>query len=402
MAAFESNRDGSGETGAPCRMLVVGVGGGGGNAVARMVAGWRGGPEAAVLNTDAQALAGCQVPTRLQIGKGVTHGLGASGDAAVGKLAAEDDTDLIRELVSHHDIAFIVVTLGGGTGTGAAPIVAKIAKDEGVMTLCFATMPFDFEGERRRQQAEDGLRALRMQADVVITVPNERIARLGGEQTSLMDAFGNADLMLGVGIHALWRLLCHAGIINVDFSDLRHLVDQSHGICTFGYGEGTGPNRSGAAIAALLKSPLLDSGSVVSQAGALLVSITGGPDLTLVDVQKIMNQVMSLAQPGVHLFMGATIDEGWEDKVALTVLAAQHLQGSEEAAAAAEAPAEETPPDKAGRKTKPGKIRAVQRTFDFESVEKGRFWNTEPTLVDGEDLDLPTFIRRGIKLSFDK
>lgn len=407
MDLIETGARYAGEPQGKCRMLVVGLGGGGSNAVARMRASWRDGPDVAVVNTDTQALAACKVPTRLQIGRNLTQGLGAGGDPAVGKLAAEDDTDLLRELVSHLDVVFIVVTLGGGTGTGLAPILARIAREEGALTLCFATLPFGFEGERKKRQAEDGLRALRMHSDVVIQMPNERLVRLAEEQTSLVDVFGKADVMLGVGIRALWRLLSQTGIINVGFADLRHLVEHSQGSCTFGYGEGTGPNRTAAAIASLVKSPLLDSGNVLGQAGALLISIVGGSDLTLVDVQRIMNQVTSVAQPGVHLFMGATIDESWQDKIALTVLAAEHAQevaAAEATEAAPAAPAAEAgaAPGKSAGKTRPGKIRAVQRTFDFDSVEKGKFWNTEPTVYEGQDLDIPTFIRRGIKLSFEK
>ena len=171
MAAFGGATKGS-------RMVIVGLGGGGCNAVARMNAGWTEGPVVAAVNTDSQALAACHVPVKVQIGKGITQGLGAGGDPAVGKLAAEDDGDSLRELVSQADIVVIVAALGGGTGTGAAPIMARIAREQGAMTLCFATLPFEFEGELRNQQAEDGLRALRMQADVIITLPNQRLLEL--------------------------------------------------------------------------------------------------------------------------------------------------------------------------------------------------------------------------------
>ncbi len=394
------------------RMLLVGVGGGGGNAVARMIAGWEGGPEAAAVNTDAQALSACAVPVRVQIGRNLTQGLGAGGDPAVGKLAAEDDTDILRELLSQADIVFIVAALGGGTGTGAAPMVARIAREEGALALCFATLPFDFEGERKRRQAEEGLRALRMHTDVVICLPNQRLFELVEQRTGLEDAFGTVEAMIGVGIRALWSLLQQTGIINLDFADLRHLVEHSHGECAFGYGVGEGPDKAAAAVADLLGSPLLDRGHVLARAGALLLNIVGGTDLTLVEVQKITSQLTKATRPDIRLFMGATVDEHWQGRLALTVLAAETWQDED----ASDTRAGSAPPrmeveelmeaqpatrTDAGLK-RGGKAKVVQTNLNFDSADKGRFKNIEPTIYEGEDLDIPTFIRRGIKLSFDR
>ncbi len=390
------------------RMIIVGLGGGGCNAAARMRAGWADGPTVAAVNTDSQALAACAVPVKVQIGKGITQGLGAGGDPAVGKLAAEDDGDSLRELVSQSDIVVMVAALGGGTGTGAAPILARIAREQGAMTLCFVTTPFDFEGELRNQQAEEGLRALRMHADVIITLPNQRLLELVETQTGLADAFGKADAMLGVGVRSLWRLLSKAGIINLDFADLRHLVENSGGSCSFGYGEGTGAAKAMTAVSELMKSPLLDRGRVLSQSGALMVSISGGTDLTLVDVQKIMSQLTTLAKPGVKLFMGATVDESWQNRIALTVLAAESWGGETGKVVRPVAGAEKKEEAPAGE-TKSGirppviaPARAIQPSLNFDSGDKGRFKNVEPTIYGGEDLDIPTFVRRGIKLSFEK
>jgi cell division protein FtsZ len=401
MAAFDGATKGS-------RMVIVGLGGGGCNAVARMNAGWGEGPLVAAVNTDSQALAACDVPVRVQIGKGITQGLGAGGDTAVGKLAAEDDGDSLRELVSQADIVVIVAALGGGTGTGAAPILARIAREQGAMTLCFVTLPFEFEGELRNQQAEEGLRALRMVADVIITLPNQRLLELLESQTGLADAFGKADAMLGVGIRSLWRLLSKAGIINLDFADLRHLVEHSGGSCSFGYGEGTGAAKALAAVSELMKSPLLDRGRILSQSGALMVSISGGPDLTLIDVQKIMSQLTTMARPGVKIFMGATVDEGWQNRIALTVLAADSWSGDASKAvrpvSGIEKKDESLAMDtKAGLKpAAAAHARTIQPTLNFDAGDKGRFKNVEPTIYGGEDLDIPTFVRRGIKLSFEK
>ena len=401
MAAFDGATKGS-------RMVIVGLGGGGCNAVARMNAGWSEGPLVAAVNTDSQALAACDVPVKVQIGKGITQGLGAGGDTAVGKLAAEDDGDSLRELVSQADIVVIVAALGGGTGTGAAPILARIAREQGAMSLCFVTLPFEFEGELRNQQAEDGLRALRMVADVIITLPNQRLLELLESQTGLADAFGKADAMLGVGIRSLWRLLSKAGIINLDFADLRHLVEHSGGACSFGYGEGTGAAKALTTVSELMKSPLLDRGRILSQSGALMVSISGGPDLTLIDVQKIMSQLTTVARSGVKIFMGATVDEGWQNRIALTVLAADSWSG-EPGKVARPPSGVEKKDESLAMDTKAGlkpvaaaHARTIQPTLNFDAGDKGRFKNVEPTIYGGEDLDTPTFVRRGIKLSFEK
>ena len=389
------------------RMVIVGLGGGGCNAVARMSAEWSDGPLVAGVNTDSQALAACGVPVKVQIGKGITQGLGAGGDPAVGKLAAEDDGDSLRELVSQSDIVVMVAALGGGTGTGAAPILARIAREQGAMTLCFATLPFEFEGELRNRQAEEGLRALRMQADVIITLPNQRLLELVESQTGLADAFGKADAMLGVGVRSLWKLLSKAGIINMDFADLRHLVEYSGGSCSFGYGEGTGAAKAITAISELMKNPLLDSGRALSQSGALMVSISGGPDLTLVDVQKIMSQLTTMTRPGAKIFMGATVDEDWLNRIALTVLAADNW--SDETGAATRPVSGDEKKEEpmldvraGGKPAVAAHARAIQPALNFDTGDKGRFKNIEPTIYAGEDLDIPTFVRRGIKLSFEK
>ncbi len=394
-----------------CRMLVIGVGGGGSNAVSRMSAGWRDGPDVVAVNTDAQALGACSVPYKVQIGKNLTQGLGAGGDAAIGKLAAEDDLDTLRELVSHLDVVFVVTTLGGGTGTGAAPVLAKVAREEGALTLCFATLPFDFEGERRKKQAEEGLRALRLSADVVICVPNKLLLEFNAGQASLAEAFGKVDAMLGVGMRSLWKLLAQAGIINLDFADLRQLVEHSGGSCSFAYAEGTGLDKASSVVNSLLRSPLLNRGDVLTQAEAILVSIVGGHDLTLVDVQKIMAHLTTLTRPGVRVFMGASVDPEWQNRLALTVLAAESWQEGKVPDASPgrlEAPAATaTEPGVGPGKTLAGvkasvPIRAIQESLKFETDDKGKFKNTEPTLYEGEDLDIPTYVRRGIKLSFER
>ena len=388
---------------AKCRMVVIGIGGGGCNALTRITADWQDGPDAIAVNTDAQALAACNVAHKVQIGRHLTQGLGAGGDAAAGKLAADDDADILRSLVTDADLAVIVTALGGGTGTGAAPVMARLAREEGAMTLCFATLPFVFEGESRREQAEQGLRALRMNCDVIVCLANEHLLEMVGEQTSLANAFTKSDAMLGVALRALWRLLDQTGIINMSFADLRHLVENSGGACSFGYGEGTGADKAVRAVSSIMKSPMLEHGSVLNHAGALMVHITGGPDLTLIDIQKIVSQITAVARKDVRMFMGATVDERWQNRVALTVLAAENWHDHRGEVGGLELFGGAAEPGAAKKETSLKPARVTQPDLNFDPVDKGRlFRGIEPTLYEGEDLDIPTYVRRGIKLSFEK
>ena len=306
------------------RMVIVGLGGGGGNAVARMHAGWSDGPAVAAVHTDSQALSTCRVPVRVQIGKGITQGLGAGGDPAVGKLAAEDDGDSLRELVSQADIVVIVAALGGGTGTGAAPIMARIAREQGAMTLCFATTPFDFEGELKTRHAEEGLRALRMQGDVVITLPNQRLLELVETQTGLVDAFSKADVMLGVGVRSLWKLLSKAGIINLDFADVRTIM-KSSGRALMGIGTAEGENRAVAAAEKAIICPLLEN-STIEGATRVIVNILGGNDIGMKEVHDAVSTVQQAAHPSANIIFGAVVDEQERSELKVTVIAAGFIE----------------------------------------------------------------------------
>lgn len=403
-----------------CRMLLAGVGGGGCNAVARMAAGWEQGPELLLVNTDVKSLKTYPGVPALHIGKHLTHGLGAGGDPAVGRLSAEEDLDALRAAVSGRQLVGIVTTLGGGTGSGAAPILARVAREEGALTLVFATTPFLFEGERRTAQAEEALRQLRNNANAVILLPNQRLLDILPDQTSLADAFSAVDRMIGVGMHHLWILLSRNNMINLDFADLQSLVEHSGGACEYGYGEGRGAKRADEALQDILAGPMLEQGHAIGHAGALLISIVGGPDLQLAEIQKITRQIGALARPGTHLTLGAATVEQWADRLAITVLVARTWREPAKSAAAetsagatsagisaasttaddqlpalAESPADGT--------TVVRPIRSgVQGSLQFETQEKGRFREVDPTLVDGQDLDVPTFVRRGIKINIDR
>ncbi|MFH0908586.1 MAG: cell division protein FtsZ [bacterium] len=393
-----------------CRVLVMGLGGAGCNSVARMMRMWGEGPNVVAVHTDTKVLASSPLPKCIQIGVNVTQGLGASGDTTVGKLAAEENIETIQELLANVDLLFLVVGLGGGTGTGAVPVIVQTAKQLGVLTLCFATMPFPFEGDRKRRLAEEGLRTLQRAADAVVCLPNERLLEMVDPSLTLEAAFETSDAVVGSGIHGLWRVLTQTGVMNLDFADVRQIAERSGGSCAFAYSEGSGPARVAMALKGLIDSPLLDKGCLLSHASGILVNITGGPDLTLADVHGIMGRISSMMRPGAHVFMGAIVDSTAREKVGLTVLASENwleeraigkgntttYGGENELTTVAATPAGA---DKPNIRTKADE---TQAELGFEPVDRGRFTNIEPTLYQGEDLDIPTFIRRGVRLMFDK
>lgn len=379
------------------RICVVGVGGGGCSAVDRMAEGWADGPSLAAINTNAHTLSALKVPTKLQIGLQVTRGLSSGGDPQTGRLAAEADYESLRGFFSGTGLVFLVATLGGGTGSGAAPVVARAAREQGAMVLCFGTLPFDFEGETRRGQAARALGALRDEADAVIVVPNQRLFELVRDGAGAEAAFRQADEVLGGGIQSIWNLVTRPGLINLDFADLRHVVQNSGGTCVFGYGEGTGEGKALTAATAVLNSPLLDHGRIVAAAQALLVSIVGGPDLALGEIESVMKSVSSAAPKEAEVFMGAAVRPDWTGRVSVTIVAAEQWSRPKETTGASpsgdSAPARADDPTGFKRKRR-GK--ATQTSLTLEPVGKGRFKDVEPTILDGEDLDIPAFMRRGL------
>ena len=304
------------------RICVVGVGGGGSNALSGMADNWENSPTLIAVNTDAQALGGAHATTRkLQIGEKITRGMGTGGDTTVGRLAAEDDFESLRSVFRNMDLIFVVTALGGGTGTGAAPVIARAAHETGALTIAFATLPFAFEGERRMAQARQGVAELRDHADVVIVVPNQALFAAAGSSATAEDAFHQADYMLGMGVFAIWKLLVQRGLINIDFATLRMVARCSGGISLFSYGEGKGFTRAEEAAQAALHGPLVEDGAALANAESVLVSILGGPDMTIREVESIMNAIQKGVRKEAHLFMGTAIDEHWRDTVSVTIVA---------------------------------------------------------------------------------
>ncbi len=386
-----------------CRVLVVGVGGGACSVLGHALADWPEPPPMAAVNTDARALGDSAIGLKVMIGRTVAKGMGTGGDAELGRLAANEDLDALRALVADHDLLVLMASLGGGTGTGAAPVLAGIAREEGLLTLAYVTLPFAFEGVRRQEQAQEGLAALKRSADAVVCLPNQRLHAMLSPGTPLVEAFAFVDRMMSAGIRGLWTLLARDNMLNLDFSDLQSLVENSGNECCFGYGEGTGPEKAAQALRGLLEGPMLEKGRVIANSGAMILSVTGGPDLSLSELETIHRRFQESARPGARISMGAAVLEGWTGRLALTVLAAEHWmpasRGAVEPAAAAASPFFEDEPGegKAPRRSRKGS-RQSELPLVSSSSDRGRFQDVAPTLHEGADLDIPTFIRRGIRI----
>ena len=387
-----------------CRVLVVGVGGGAGNVLGHALADWPDPPTVAAVNTDARALGESAIGLKVMIGRTVAKGMGAGGDAELGRLAANEDLDALRALVADYDLLILLASLGGGTATGAAPVLARIAREEGLLTLAYVTLPFAFEGARRQEQAQEGLLALKPFADAVVCLPNQRLHAMLSPGTPLVEAFAFVDRMMSAGIRGLWTLLARDNMLNLDFSDLQSLVENSGNECGFGYGEGAGPDKAAQALQGLLEGPMLEKGRVIANSGAMILSVTGGPDLSLSELETIHRRFQEAARPGARISMGAAVLEGWSGRLALTVLAAEHWmpppRGPAEPAKPAgrsffdEGPAKEEPP----RRSRKGSQQSELPLSSWMN-DRGRFQDVEPTLYDGADLDIPTFVRRGVRIS---
>jgi cell division protein FtsZ len=298
---------------------VIGIGGGGGNAVNRMIESGIEGVQFLVANTDLQALKRSNAPIKLQIGDKLTKGLGAGGNPVVGRDSALEDTEKIIEAMEGADMVFITTGLGGGTGTGAAPIVASLATELGALTVAVVTKPFPFEGRKRMRQAEDGLMELRGCVDTVITIPNERLLSAVDRSTSLPDAFRAADDVLRQAVQGISDLITVPGLINLDFADVKSIM-QGMGVALMGTGSAVGENRALEATQRAISSPLLEEASIQGAKG-LLVNVTGGTDLTLFEVNEAMSIIHESADENANIIFGAVLDERMLDTMKITVIA---------------------------------------------------------------------------------
>eukprot|EP00798_Chlamydomonas_sp_ICE-L_P028783 gene28783-31970_t len=306
------------------RIKVIGVGGGGGNALNRMIDSGLQGVDFWAVNTDAQALDNHSAPNKLQIGSELTRGLGAGGNPALGHQAALESQVALREMVKGADLVFITAGMGGGTGTGAAPIVAKLAKEMGILTVAVVTYPFGFEGRRRGNQAATGIESMRACVDSVIVIPNDRLLDVAGNASALQDAFGLADDVLRQGIS---DIITVPGLINVDFADVKTIMTNS-GTAMLGVGVASGENRAELAALSATAAPLIQKS--IERATGIVYNITGGSDLTLQEVNRVSEVVTGLADPSCNIIFGAVVDDQYEGEIHVTIIATGFSQSYEE------------------------------------------------------------------------
>jgi cell division protein FtsZ len=297
---------------------VCGVGGSGGNALARMIAARVRGVEFIAINTDAQALVNNPAPVKVQIGKETTRGLGAGADTEVGRKSIEENKDEVYEVLKGADMVFVTFGAGGGTGTGAAPMVAQIARELGALTVGVVTKPFNFEGLRRKKIAELGIEELRDKVDTLITIPNDRLLQVIDKKTSLPDAFGIVDDILRQGVQGISDLIIIPGIINVDFADVRTIMKDA-GSALMGIGRASGENRAIEAARQAIDSPLLELS--IDGAMGILYNITGGPDMTMYEVEEASKAITEAAHPEANIIFGAIVDDAMSGEIKITVIA---------------------------------------------------------------------------------
>jgi len=349
------------------RIKVIGVGGGGNNAVNRMIAAGLRGVEFIAVNTDKQALFLSQANTKIQIGDKLTKGLGAGANPEIGEKAANESRDEIAMAIKDADMVFVTAGMGGGTGTGAAPVIAQIAKEMGILTVGVVTKPFLFEGKKRMQHAEKGVANLKNVVDTLVTIPNDRLLQLGDKKMPLLKAFSLADDVLRQGVQGISDLIAVPGLINLDFADVKTIMLDT-GLAHMGIGRGTGENKAEEAARQAISSPLLETS--IEGAKGVLLNITGGVDLGLQEVNMAAELIQASADPEANIIFGAVIDESLNDEIIITVIATGFEKGSPEI-------------------KRPGQLFSIDEKKPSEPVKK-------PLIVDddSEGPEIPTFLKR--------
>jgi len=388
------------------RVKIIGVGGAGGNAVDRIKLDDLGQVALAVVNTDTKSMASSPIQEKLLVGRSITRGLSTGGEAEIGRKAAEEDAALIEKMVDGVDLVFLLAGLGGGTGSGCAPVVAKAASKSGALVLAFVTMPFTREGERRRKQAEDALSELRQCCDAVIALPNDMLLQQIDEKATVLEAFAIADEWVSRGVKAIWGMLFQSGMINVDFATLRAAFRYGGGMTLFGRGCGEGEDCGKKALADLERCPLLHLPDYkYAKADSLILNICGGPNLAMSQVNEIMDAVCEKFGSRQNTVLGAVIDGAMRDAIRITVIGTTDVSGAGQGQRpSATRPAMQTAPNAhssapAADQARRLDERASQHEFNFQNgEERGFFDATETNLYNGEDLDVPTFLRRGIRV----
>jgi cell division protein FtsZ len=366
------------------RIKVLGLGGGGSNAVNRMIREGIQGVEFVAINTDAQALMLSEAPQRIHIGEKLTKGLGAGGNPEIGRKAAEESNDELYEVVRGADMVFLTAGMGGGTGTGAAPVAANIAREIGALAIGVVTRPFTFEGTRRRQVADEGIEKLKEEVDTLIVIPNDRLLQIADKRASLQDAFRMADDVLRQGIQGISELITVPGLINLDFADVRSIMSEG-GAALMAMGQAGGENRASEAARQAISSELLDV--TIDGARGILFNVTGGPDLTLYEVNEAAEIIRETAHPEANIIFGAVIDEGMTDKVRITVVAT----GFDTTATS---PTSRRQPTTVQTRTPAARptSQATQARAQHTTRQQAEF--RVPQFAGSDELDIPPFLRR--------
>lgn len=381
------------------RVVVAGLGGGGCQIIGRITDSLTDAQSVVAIDTDAAALSGLSVPAKLEIGSSYTKGMGTGGDVQLGRKIAEEDIQMVQALFEGADAVFLVVGLGGGSGTGAACPVLDAAVDSGAMTICFATLPFEFEGMQKSSKARKALEDLRQCCDALVVVANDRLFS-DIEDETVAGSFEKADCILGEGAASIWRMITRPGYISLDFADLKKAVSATRSSCSLGFAVSEGSNRAEEVVKKLSNCSLLDEGRSLSEAGSVLVSISGGHDLALKEVGEIMKLIADCVPEGAEVSMGTIVDEAFDGKISVTVLVSgasheeQQAQPAAEDSVITQADTETSFTKKRGRSRRASQ----QAKLRLNASGQGRFKGVAPTIFEGEDLDIPTFIRRNVSI----
>jgi len=378
----------------PARIKVFGVGGGGCNAVNTMIQSKLSGVDFISANTDAQALKTSKAPLKLQLGETLTKGLGAGADPVIGKNAAEEDRERIRELLKGTDMVFVTAGMGGGTGTGAAPVVAEISKEVNALTVAVVTKPFIFEGKKRQRAADEGIMELKKVADTLITIPNQKLLSVTGKNTALLDAFKMADEVLLHAIRGISDLITVNGLINLDFADVKTIMSEK-GMALMGTGSSNGDNKALEAAQSAVSSPLLEDLSIKGARG-ILINITGGSDLTLYEVNEASTLIQEQAHEDANIIFGAVINDNMDEEVRVTVIATGFTNGAGDVKSEFKDVSSLKATLSKIEKEDPDIPTYIRKDYgDREVIRLGRIIPDFPE--DEDEYDIPTFLRRQIR-----
>ena len=365
-----------------CKIKVIGVGGGGNNAVNRMIYAGITSASFVAINTDKQALLMSKAESRLQIGEQLTRGLGAGADPEVGRKAAEESKELIQEILKDTDLVFVTAGMGGGTGTGAAPVVANIAKEMGILTIAVVTKPFRFEGKKRMENAENGIKELKNVVDTLVVIPNDKLLTSVPKNTPIIDAFKTADDVLRQGIQGISDLIVTSSLINLDFADVKAIM-KNKGLAHMGLGRGKGENRTIEAVRQAVSSPLLET--TIEGATGIILNIKGSPNLTLDEVYESADLVKEVVDPSCNIIFGSGIDPKMDDEVEITVIATGFSGG--------------TATDEMKQEVKRNIVTHVETESENEPSETNEALDLPKqdipsSRVDVYDNDIPAFIKK--------